>query len=158
MVKGGDMKGKEIDVIIAVGLLAILVVLAFLQVVFRFVLNLPLAWSEEFLRFTYIFMVGLATSIAIKDTSMIRIEFLELFVKNEQILHVIEKAVSLVGLLFVLFVAVFSIFPLRNAFSIGQVSPALRVPVGALYAIQMLLYFVMAIRFFMNLFNFRKHN
>ncbi|MEM9423576.1 MAG: TRAP transporter small permease [Spirochaetota bacterium] len=150
------MKGKEIDVILSVVLLAILVLVTFLQVVFRFVLNLPLAWSEELSRFTYIFMVGLATSIAIKTRSMIKIEFLELFVKNPKTLNIIEKSVDLLAMLFTLFVAFFSIYPLMNAFSVGQVSPALRWPVGFLYATQMLLYLIMAVRYFMQLFHLQK--
>ena len=151
------MKSKEIDVIITVFLMSILVVLAFLQVVFRFVLNIALDWSEESLRFAYIFMVGLATSIAIKNRSMIRMEFLELLFKSERIHYFIEKMVCLIGFLFTFFVAVYSIVPLRNAFSVGQLSPALGMPVGILYGIQMLLYFVMAARYFMQLFNLQKN-
>ena len=129
------MKTKEIDMIISVLLLAILVLVTFSQVIFRFALNLPLAWSEELSRFTYIFMVGLATSIAIKNKTMIRIEFLELLIKNKKVSHITENIVNLLGMLFTLFVAIYSVFPLMNAFNVGQVSPALRLPVFFLYAI-----------------------
>ncbi len=150
------MKAKEIDMIISVLLLAILVLVTFSQVIFRFALNLPLAWSEELSRFTYIFMVGLATSIAIKNKTMIRIEFLELLIKNKKVSHITENIVNLLGMLFTLFVAIYSVFPLMNAFNVGQVSPALRLPVFFLYAIQALLYFLMAARYFMQLFSIQK--
>lgn len=147
------MKTKEIDVYISVLLMTCLVLVTFLQVVFRFALNLPLAWSEEVSRYTYILMVNLATSIAIKNKSMIKVEFLELFVKNRKILSYVGKIVDLVCMLFTLFVAVYCIFPMQNAMEIGQVTPALRLPVSVLYLLQMVLYLLMTVRYFMQVFN-----
>ena len=147
------MKTKEIDVYISVLLMTCLVLVTFLQVVFRFALNLPLAWSEEVSRYTYILMVNLATSIAIKNKSMIKVEFLELFVKNKRVLSYVGKIVDFVCMLFTLFVAVYCIFPMQNAMEIGQVTPTLRLPVSVLYLLQMILYLLMTVRYFMQVFN-----
>ena len=150
------MKTKEFDVCLSVFLLTCLVIVTFLQVVFRFLLNLPLAWSEEVSRYTYVFMVNLATSIAIKNKSMIKIEFLELIVKNEKILIFIGKIVDASCMFFTLFVAVYCIFPIQNAMRVGQVTPALRWPVSILYTVQMVLYLLMTVRYFMQLFNLQR--
>ena len=150
------MKTKEIDVYISVLLMTCLVLVTFLQVLFRFALNLPLAWSEEVSRYTYILMVNLATSIAIKNKSMIKVEFLELVVKNKKVVSYIGKIVDFFCMLFTLFVAVYCIFPLQNAMEIGQVTPALRLPVSVLYLLQMLLYLLMTVRYFMQVFNLQR--
>ena len=168
-------KKIELDLLFGVLLLALLVCVTFLQVLFRFVFNLPLAWSEELSRFSYIFMVGLAASVAIRERSMLRIElfrsllpkpnkhpgdsgrpFAARLVKTPQALgaaHIfLEKLPELIGLLFTLFVAVYTLYPLVNAFRVGQLSPALRLPVGILYAVQAALYLLMSIRYFVRLF------
>ena len=174
-------KKIELDLLFGVLLLALLVCVTFLQVLFRFVFNLPLAWSEELSRFSYIFMVGLAASVAIRERSMLRIElfrsllpkpykhpgdsgrpFAARLVKTAlakvaaQALgaaHIfLEKLPELIGLLFTLFVAVHTLYPLANAFRVGQLSPALRLSVGILYAVQAALYLLMSIRYFVRLF------
>ena len=64
----------------------------------------------------------------------------------------LEKLPELVGLLFTLFVAIYTLYPLANAFRVGQLSPALRLPAGILYAVQAALYLLMSIRYFVRLF------
>ena len=56
-----------------------MVVIIFLQVVFRYALVLPLAWSEELARYLFVWMTFLGASIAFYNSSHIRVSF---FVDN----------------------------------------------------------------------------
>ena len=169
--KKQNKKTANIDLLLGVLLLALLVCVTFLQVLFRFVFNLPLAWSEELSRFSYIFMVGLAASIAIRERTMLRIELLSSLLpeypskdseespgrpQKYRLVYVahlfLEKLPELIGLLFTFFVVVYTFYPLANAFRVGQLSPALRLPVGILYSVQAILYLLMSIRYAVRLF------
>ena len=52
---------------LACGLLAVLVITLFLQVLFRYVLQLPLAWTEEVARFALVWYAMLAAGIAARS-------------------------------------------------------------------------------------------
>jgi len=48
-------------------LFSLLITVCFLQVLFRLVLNLPLAWTEELSRYIFIILVYLGASVAAKE-------------------------------------------------------------------------------------------
>ena len=47
----------------------------FLQVLFRFVFNLPLAWTEELSRYVFIILIYCGASAAVLDLSLIHISY-----------------------------------------------------------------------------------
>ncbi|PUU87508.1 MULTISPECIES: TRAP transporter small permease [Halanaerobium] len=60
--------------------LTLMVVLVFMQVIFRFVLNNPLQWSEELSRFLFVWISFLGASLALKQGQHLGIDvFLKLF-------------------------------------------------------------------------------
>lgn len=56
-----------------VGLLSLLVIVVFIQVFSRFVLNIPVDWSEEMARFLFIWFCWVGYSFAVRDFFHIRI-------------------------------------------------------------------------------------
>ena len=61
----------------SVFLLALMTILIFLQIIFRFVLNLSLDWTEEVARYTFVWLVYMSASLGVKHSSHIRVELVE---------------------------------------------------------------------------------
>lgn len=51
---------KNIDLIVMCGLLVVIFLTMFLQVLFRYCLNAPITWSEEIARYSYVWITMLA--------------------------------------------------------------------------------------------------
>lgn len=112
--------------------LVVLVIAVFLQVVFRFILNQPLAWTEEMARYCLIWITFLGAAFAMSTRAHIGMEFfVNLFaLPVRKILYVIATIASLVFFLLM----VVEGYDLA-ARSMSQLSPVLRIPMGAIYAV-----------------------
>jgi len=66
----------HMEEIILVAMLTMIVVVAFLQVIMRYVFNNSLSWAEEFGRFFFVWLTWIGISIGAKRGQHIRIEFL----------------------------------------------------------------------------------
>ena len=60
-------------------LTAVMMVLLFLQVLFRFVLNLPLAWVEEISLYSMVWLCYFGSSLAIKKRAHLKVEIITVF-------------------------------------------------------------------------------
>jgi TRAP-type transport system small permease protein len=69
------MLGKGVDYLTAI-LIAVMAVLVFLQVLFRYWLHLPLDWGEEVSRYLFIWSAMLGAAIATKRRAHFGIDFL----------------------------------------------------------------------------------
>jgi C4-dicarboxylate transporter, DctM subunit len=65
--------GKFIDWVVALSLM-VMVVVVFLQVVYRYVFASPITWSEEMARFIFVWITLLGTFLALKSKNHISIE------------------------------------------------------------------------------------
>ncbi len=61
-----------------VALLVVMVLVAFVQVVLRYVFNNPLSWSEEVARWSFVWMTFVGAALGVKRNSHVRIDNLEL--------------------------------------------------------------------------------
>ena len=61
---------------VAAGLMGWLLVVLFLQVFTRYVLNDPLSWTEEMARYTYVYIVFLGSAAAISHRTHVSIDFI----------------------------------------------------------------------------------
>ena len=66
---------KSLEVVVATSY-AVIVVVGFAQVLFRFVFESPLSWSEELVRYVFIWSVFLTAAIGFNLNSHISIDFL----------------------------------------------------------------------------------
>ena len=66
---------NHLEEIILVLMLTMIVVVAFLQVIMRYVFNNSLSWAEEFGRFFFVWLTWIGISIGAKRGQHIRIEF-----------------------------------------------------------------------------------
>lgn len=119
-------------------LFIVLVILVFMQVATRFVINYPLSWSEEISRYLMIYIVFLGSALAVRTNDHIAIDFLLEIVspKNKKRLNVITLLIS------ALFFAMLTYFGFQlTLVVIGQATPTLQfsmawayaaIPVGAL--------------------------
>ncbi len=112
--------------------LVVLVITVFLQVIFRFILNQPLAWTEETARYCLIWITFLGAAFAMSTKAHIGMEiFVNLFaVPMRKVFYVIATIASLAFFLLM----VVEGFDLAER-SMSQLSPVLRIPMGLVYSI-----------------------
>ncbi len=137
---------RKIDEIVAILLFLVLIVVGVLQVLFRFVLNLPLDWSEEIIRFSLVFFIYVSTIISVKEGSAIRIELVDLFVKNKAKLA-LDSLINLISGVFMAFLGYQIIFLVQNAAKVNQTSPSLQLPIAKLYVLLLICFAFIAIMF-----------
>jgi len=124
-----DAVNKIIIYIITV-LFGAMSIASFLQVVFRYVLKLPLPWSEELARFLFVWVVFLGSAVAVKEKAHVGLEY---FVD----LLEISKRRIVYALAYILCMFM-SLIVAKNGFTVVkstlvQLSPAMQVPMGYVY-------------------------
>ncbi len=112
--------------------LTTMVIVAFTQVVMRYVFNNSLSWSEEFLRYLFIWFSWIGVSAGLKDNEHLRVELLSTsfikrgFLKSNEILQII---VSLIWLATTLIVVYYGYQVVSSQMNLKVVTPAMRIPV-----------------------------
>lgn len=120
---------KAIEWISAFTFLGILVA-TLLQVLFRYVFNKPLLWTEEIARYLGIFAIMMASSIALKHDQHIGIDFL-----SSKLPSSMQKGAKAFYALVIM--AVMGYLGVYTAILTGQTfftpTPAMRIPIGIPY-------------------------
>ncbi|BFL46619.1 TRAP transporter small permease [Lactonifactor longoviformis] len=120
---------KIIEWISAVTFLGILAA-TLLQVLFRYVFNKPLLWTEEIARYLGIFAIMMASSIALKHDQHIGIDFL-----SSKLPAPVQKWVKAFYALVIM--GVMGYLGIYTAILMGQTfftpTPAMRIPIGIPY-------------------------
>lgn len=113
-------------------ILAVLVIAVFMQVIFRFVLGSPLAWTEELARYCLIWITFLGAAYAMSLKAHIGMEvFVNIFkLSGRKMLYILSTIASFAFFLLM----VIQGFDLAVQ-SMSQLSPVLRIPMGVIYAI-----------------------
>lgn len=108
-------------------LLGVMAVLVILQVIFRFILERPLAFSEELARFSMIWLVMIGATVLIRNNSHIAVTFfVELFPDS------LQKVVRILNsILIILFCLVLIVYGFQLVFdTMNQIAPASQIPMG----------------------------
>jgi len=105
----------------------------FLQVIMRYVFNMPLTWPEELSRYMWIWTVFFSMSYTIYMRNMLRVDVLAevLPVKVKQGL---EIGIQFLSLAIYSVFAYYSLIVYRSLVISGRVSPALRIPMYMIYS------------------------
>ncbi|MBY7144476.1 TRAP transporter small permease [Virgibacillus sp. NKC19-3] len=108
-----------------------LVVLVFMQVVTRFIINYPLSWTEEISRYLMIYIVFIGSALAVRTNEHIAIDFLLEIIspKNKKRLNIITLFIS------VLFFAMLTYFGFQLTLIVfDQATPTLQFSMAWAYA------------------------
>lgn len=137
----------RLEEVMAATLFSALLVFCLLQVLFRFVINISLDWTEELASFSFIIMVYIAASLGIARNRHARAEIVDLILPPWALRHV-NIFVYLVWGVFNLLIARAGWEMAVDAIDIGLTSPVLTLPMGWLYMVIPVMFTVMALRVF----------
>jgi TRAP-type C4-dicarboxylate transport system permease small subunit len=115
---------------VLVGLFCVVLAIILVAVFFRYVVNHSLFWSDEVVRYLFVWFTLLGAALVLRDRRHIRVEF---FV--EQMPRRVRRAVECTGLCLVL---AFNVFLVVAGFAwvyqtAGTTTPALRLPLNWIF-------------------------
>lgn len=129
---------NKLEEYLLVGSLVITVCLIFLQVVMRYVFNSSLSWSEELARYIFVWQIWLGASLGVKEGKHIRVELIYsyFFTDKEKYKgkYVVEIIAIIIWFAFCLFLAVNGTQLVLDLMQKKSLSPAMRIPLYAVYA------------------------
>ncbi|WP_026699800.1 TRAP transporter small permease [Salibacterium aidingense] len=116
---------------VASAMFVALVVLVFFQVITRFIINFPLAWSEEISRYLTIYIVFLGSALAVRNREHIAIDFL-MDVVSAAKKRKLQFIVSIISTVFFIILCYYG--TVLTFTVIGQLTPTLQFSIAWVYA------------------------
>jgi TRAP-type C4-dicarboxylate transport system permease small subunit len=117
---------------IVIFLMLVMTVTVFTQILFRYVFNIPLGWSEEMARFAFVWVSFIGASALMQVREHINVTvFTDLF--PPRLRAAATLLANLCALLCVYFFLVGGIDLTRNEW--GQLAPAMQIPMGWVYIV-----------------------
>jgi len=136
----------KIERVIITGLFIEVVIVGIMQVIWRFVLQASLSWSEELLRYSFVWITFLAASVAVPADRHVNVGLLMSKLRGST-----RKTVSLfnyaVCFIFSFVILFFSIKLLIVLYSTGQKSAAMQIFMYIPYTAITISFFSMTIKF-----------
>jgi len=120
---------KSIDVTVNV-LMVFLLIITSAQVFWRYVLNSPIAWSEELARYTFVWLVFLGGCTAFRENKHMAVDLLPNILSPA--LRKIQEAIVKI-LIAVFLIALLMISPEIIQLTMDQPSASLDIPIAFLY-------------------------
>ena len=116
-----------------VALMLVATLVSIVQVIARYVFNNSLYWSEETILYSLISMSFLAGSMGVRYSAHICVEVLPLMVGPRLNVYV-KYLAAILGAIFALTLVYYGTRLFINTHNMGQLSPAMRIPVAYIYA------------------------
>lgn len=142
---------SRIEEIIIVSCLGVMSAVIGLQVFMRYVMQASLSWSEELARFLFIFFVYAGISYGVKMKRHVRVEAFTMWLPD-RVRAVIRIVADLLFLGFAFFVMYYGWQTAARIFRLGQISPALELHMGYVYATLPFCYVLVGVRLLQNLY------
>lgn len=136
-VKSMDLVNKVVTWLVAV-ILGVMSVVTFTQVLYRYVLEAPLPWSEELARYLMVWLVFLGAGLGVRMKALIGMEavvnFMPKLLKNisRELVMVFTLCFLTVVFFYGLRLTVMNMSQVSPAMQISMAWPYLAVPTGAL--------------------------
>lgn len=123
-----------IENILVTSLVLIATLVAITQVIARYVFNNSLYWSEELILYSLISMSFLTMGMGVRYASHISVDAVYAFagLRSARILQI---GAACLGLIFAAALVWYGSRLVLNTSRMGQLSPAMRIPVGYIYAV-----------------------
>jgi len=115
-----------------IAIMGLMIVAVFLQVLFRFFLDQPLAWTEELARYLLVWLTFLGSAYAMSIKAHIGTEYIQKFLSPLWNKIVLSVAALLTITFFVVMIHQGYLLSMR---SMTQTSPSLLVPMGYVYMV-----------------------
>ena len=124
----------RVEGFLVTALMLVATVVAIIQVAARYIFNNSLYWSEELILYSLITMSFLTASMGVRYAAHISVEAAYAFVspRMERVLHFVAV---LLGLVFAATLIWFGTRLSLNTMKMNQLSSAMRIPVGMVYAV-----------------------
>ena len=119
----------KLEEAIAVSLFVGIIFFGACQVLFRFVINLSLDWTEELTRFSFIFLVYISASLCISRNRHVRVEIIDMLLPRSMLVWV-HRAVLVIWSIFSFIIAHSGWEIAAEALDVEQTSPVLELPMG----------------------------
>ena len=142
---------EKLELSIADLLMLLLVILAAWSVLSRFIFNRSLAWSEELIRYVFIFMNYMAASAAVIHDQHARVEIADL-VLPPKVLKWLNVVLKIAWAVFSLVIGINSITLVQKTFTLHQNSPTLGIEMGYIYLVLPVCFFLMTFRIIQNVY------
>jgi len=107
-----------------------MIISTFLQVIFRYLFNSPLFWSEELSRYCFVWIVFVGAAIAMKRGAHIGVDYFEMKLPS-RFKNYLKIAINILIISFLVIIIYQSI--LVVIVNMSQHSPAIRIPMGLIY-------------------------
>lgn len=114
-------------------LMLVATIVSIIQVIARYVFNNSLYWSEETILYSLISMSFLAGSMGVRYGAHICVEVLPLMV-GPRFDNIVKYIAAILGAIFALTLVYYGTRLFINTNNMGQLSPAMRIPVAYIYA------------------------
>lgn len=123
-----------------------MVLVVFVQVIFRYIINDSLSWSEELVRYMFMWQVWLGASLGMRINEHIRVD---MFIKKLPHLgrKVTDTVVTVMILFFYGFLIWYGFLYLKDVMAKNMTSTALRLPLAAVYVSLPLGSLIIALRY-----------
>jgi len=136
---------NRIEEVLSVVLFVALLVFCTLQIVFRFLINFSLSWTEELAQFTFIVLIYVACSLAVLKDAHVRVEIIDVFVTGRA-KYILDQIVDVVWAGFMFMIGWIAIDIAQDYLSFGKTTPALDWQYGCLYAVIPITFMLMTLR------------
>lgn len=123
---------RNFENVISVAMFSVFIISTLLQVIFRFVLNFSLSWTEELARYTFIYMVYFAVAMAAQQGTHVRVEIIDEIVPAKYMKYVL-CVTEFISAVFVFIIALSSVKYANKLISMNQITPALQLLYGHVY-------------------------
>lgn len=124
---------------------SVMIIVGVMQVSSRFVFKIPLPWSEELLRFCFVWLTFFAASLGMSRETHVNLSFVvnKLTLKGNKIARALIRIISLV---FVVVVFILMFITTISAFSTGERSAAMELPIVIPYSGVVVAFFFMILQ------------
>ncbi|MUK36520.1 TRAP transporter small permease subunit [Aliivibrio fischeri] len=136
---------NNIEEYVSILLFSSLIILCFLQILFRFVFNFSLSWTEELSRYVFIALVYISASLAVIRGAHVRVEVIDNYIKGAN-KRILDTVIDLSFAIFMIYIGYYGIEITIETLDVEQTTPALGWSSGWVYAVFPFSFYLISLR------------